>query len=247
MKYIHVRNLEKYQDGYKDRKHYWSKIYLEMIQGNAQSEMLCEVDFARLVKMIVLESCTQKMTLLSEAYLVRKGFDFGLRSLESTLKELSHFIEIVDVTESHEISTEVLPREEKRREEKKREEYKGDFDLFWQAYPKKRSKNQAIKAWKALKPDEHLHDRILGALEKAKDSVEWANERGKYIPYPATWLNAGGWEDELTPKVVDSMNLNKTQTKNMEALGDFLKRKGAVGPEDLRTGNGDALRCLPGG
>jgi len=31
----------------------------------------------------------------------------------------------------------------------------------------------------------------------AKKSPEWTKDNGKYIPYPATWLNAKGWEDEL--------------------------------------------------
>ena len=30
------------------------------------------------------------------------------------------------------------------------------FDVFWKAYPKKRSKNDALKAFKALKPDAEL-------------------------------------------------------------------------------------------
>lgn len=70
------------------------------------------------------------------------------------------------------------------------------FDKFWQSYPKKRSKGQAEKAWEKIKPDEQLLDRILKSLERAKTSVDWKKEKGRYIPYPATWLNAKGWEDE---------------------------------------------------
>lgn len=74
--------------------------------------------------------------------------------------------------------------------------YAQRFDQFWSAYPKKKSKGQAEKAWDKLKPDEQLHDRILESLEQAKTSADWKKEKGKYIPYPATWLNAKGWEDE---------------------------------------------------
>lgn len=119
MKHIHVRNLDKYQDGYKDRRHYWAKIYLEMIQGNPESEMLNEIDFSRLVKLIVLESCTRNKIPASEAYLSRKGFDFKLRKLDETIKSLSHFIEVTDVTENNDSVTVSLPREEESREEKK--------------------------------------------------------------------------------------------------------------------------------
>ena len=72
------------------------------------------------------------------------------------------------------------------------------FERFWLAYPKKKSKGDAEKAWAKLKPDESLHDRILDALERAKTSAEWCREGGRYIPYPASWLNSKGWEDEPT-------------------------------------------------
>lgn len=72
----------------------------------------------------------------------------------------------------------------------------GKFSEFWQAYPRKKSKGDAEKAWLKLKPDEQLHDRIIFAVEQAKTSVEWQKDGGQFIPYPASWLNAKGWEDD---------------------------------------------------
>jgi hypothetical protein len=70
------------------------------------------------------------------------------------------------------------------------------FELFWKAYPKKRSRGQAEKAFQKISPDEELLNRILTAIEQAKKSEAWLKEEGRFIPYPATWLNARGWEDE---------------------------------------------------
>jgi len=70
------------------------------------------------------------------------------------------------------------------------------FDEFWAEYPKKRSKGQAEKTWVKLKPDEQLFEAIMTGLKRAKTSVDWAKNGGQYVPYPATWLNAKGWEDE---------------------------------------------------
>ena len=78
------------------------------------------------------------------------------------------------------------------------------FERFWQAFPKKRNKGQAERAWKVVSPDEILQAKILAALERGKASVDWGKEGGKFIPYPATWLNAKGWEDEI-----ESMNGEK--------------------------------------
>lgn len=70
------------------------------------------------------------------------------------------------------------------------------FDQFWAAYPKKRSKGAARKAWDKLHVNPTMQATILRAIERAKQSEDWQKDGGQYIPYPATWLNAEGWEDE---------------------------------------------------
>lgn len=72
------------------------------------------------------------------------------------------------------------------------------FDKFWSAYPKKTAKQQALKAWEKLKPDEGLTDTILSALERFKRTKQWRKDNWQFIPYPATWLNGKRWEDETT-------------------------------------------------
>lgn len=71
------------------------------------------------------------------------------------------------------------------------------FDDFWTAYPKKRSKGDAEKAWKAIKPNEQLATQIIESVGKAKTSVDWKKNGGQFIPHPASWLRAKGWEDDL--------------------------------------------------
>lgn len=71
------------------------------------------------------------------------------------------------------------------------------FERFWKAYPKKRSKGQAEKAWKAIHPNEQLVATMVATIERAKTSEEWRKDSGQFIPYPATWLRARGWEDEI--------------------------------------------------
>lgn len=71
-----------------------------------------------------------------------------------------------------------------------------DFESFWQAYPKKVSKKTAKAAWKKIKPSAELHRRILGAIDAAKKTEQWAKDGGRFIPYPATWLNQGRWDYE---------------------------------------------------
>jgi len=69
------------------------------------------------------------------------------------------------------------------------------FERFYEAYPRKRSRNDAVKAFTKLNPDDALLEQILASLEQVKASGEWSDP--KFIPYPASWLNAAGWLDEV--------------------------------------------------
>ena len=90
------------------------------------------------------------------------------------------------------------------------------FSCFWDAYPKKKSKGQAEKAWSKIKPNEQLLATMLAKIEQARTSVEWTREGGQFIPHPATWLNAKGWEDEYTPP---------SQFSSQPGMDAWLKRK----------------------
>lgn len=70
------------------------------------------------------------------------------------------------------------------------------FEIFWRAYPKKRGRGPAEKAWAKIRPDDMLLGTMLAKIDQAKQTSQWMNDRGKFIPHPATWLNAKGWEDE---------------------------------------------------
>ena len=98
------------------------------------------------------------------------------------------------------------------------------FEQFWQAYPRKKSKGAAEKAWTKIKPDEQLHNRIMSALESAKTSEDWTRQDEKrFIPYPASWLNDRGWEDEYIAGPTNS----RTEIDLVEAYHEERKRAAA--------------------
>jgi hypothetical protein len=72
------------------------------------------------------------------------------------------------------------------------------FDCFWQAYPKKVGKGDALKAFRKLRVSAALLDKMLVAIDEQRDSRQW-REDSKFIPNPSTWLNQTRWEDELEP------------------------------------------------
>ena len=74
------------------------------------------------------------------------------------------------------------------------------FEQFWQAYPKKRDKARAEKAFSKAIGKADL-ETMLQALEAQKRSPEWQKDGGQYIPLAATWLNGCRWEDELPQEI----------------------------------------------
>lgn len=106
-------------------------------------------------------------------------------------------------TETNEIKTEqtetkILKEEKKEKEKKEKEDISQRFDRFWAAYPNKKAKQDAFRAFQKLKPDDDLLNRMLAALEREKESAQWQESGGRFIPHPATWLNGRRWEDETT-------------------------------------------------
>lgn len=71
------------------------------------------------------------------------------------------------------------------------------FQVFWREYPRKKKIGDAEKAWKKISPSNGLFEKIMAKVAEGKESEDWTKENGKYIPYPASWLNSKGWEDEF--------------------------------------------------
>lgn len=71
------------------------------------------------------------------------------------------------------------------------------FEKFWGAYPRKVSKQDALKWFQKNKPSEETVELMIKQIERFKDTDDWKRDKGQYIPYPASWLNSHRWEDEF--------------------------------------------------
>ena len=77
----------------------------------------------------------------------------------------------------------------------KKSEEKG-FEAFFEEYPRKQGKKDALSAWKKINPDKALREKIMQGLSRAKEREEWHREGGRYVPMAVTWLEGQRWEDE---------------------------------------------------
>lgn len=124
--------------------------------------------------------------------LVSAGFLTMLHDASTPLAEMEHDASTtLALAHSRETETET-----EKNSRASRSALNGAFTAFWEAYPRKKSKGDAEKAWLKIKPDGALTEQILTALDRAKSSQDWRREDGRFIPYPASWLRSKGWEDE---------------------------------------------------
>ena len=99
------------------------------------------------------------------------------------------------------------------------------FERFYKIYPKKKSKGKALNWFKSHKPGSSLVDTMIESIKRQKQTINWQKENGRYIPYPATWLNAKGWENEIKPQEIADLSENSVSSLLAIELYETLKRK----------------------
>jgi hypothetical protein len=148
-KFVHIRTLEKYHPGYKDRELKWAKIYFNMVQGDPDCEMIeDEVDFARLIKFIILELQAKKPIPINETYLSKKGFNLKKRSISLTLDMLHNFVDVVTELSKDCVLDKIREEkeEDKIREEKEEIYVKTETTLAqWNSFAKQTNLTTIIK------------------------------------------------------------------------------------------------------
>lgn len=77
--------------------------------------------------------------------------------------------------------------------------YTPAFENFWSAYPRKVNKLAASKAYTtAIKQTGVTHENLSLSATQFAAAHRSARTEEQFIPHPATWLNKGGWENDLS-------------------------------------------------
>ena len=103
------------------------------------------------------------------------------------------------------------------------------FDLFWEAYPRKVGKIATRKAFAKAVESVDGKALIKAAWEYANDPYLPALQQ--FIPYPATWLNRGSWEDgplpvrDLTPEEKAAKAKARAQREHEIAMREAEERR----------------------
>ena len=86
------------------------------------------------------------------------------------------------------------------------------FEIFWNAYPRKEGKKAAIRTWVRMGLDNRLGE-ILGGLkawECARDPT--------YMPYAQGWLNAESWKERPLIPVEKKGGIDESELERIRSL-----------------------------
>lgn len=124
MQYVHVKNLEKYHPGYKDRSLVWCKLHFRTLSTDPEFAPLHETDKWRFFAFVMLELQNKQPVPITENFLQMNGFDLKSRPISLTIQMLHNFLDTVTDSKTlmlHNFQPSVL-RVDKIREEKSRVE-----------------------------------------------------------------------------------------------------------------------------
>lgn len=187
--YLVVKNWEQFQH-YADRSPPWIKLHRGILDDYEFSS-LPDASKAHLMMIWLLASAKDGRIPSDPAWLSRRLATTETIDLDALVQAGFLMRESASDTRKH-VASNVLPLARSPLLSSSL----SAFDDFWKAYPKRKSRGQAEKAFAKINPSEQLMQAILAGIERAKTSEQWTRDKGKYIPHPATWLNAKGWEDE---------------------------------------------------
>ena len=101
------------------------------------------------------------------------------------------------------------------------------FELFWSAYPNKKSKKTAFEKFKRIDFKKTSFESIMISLEKQKQSDDWTKNGGQYVPMPQTWIFNERWTDEIQAPVQQQNHTDVNaywtdQLQAQEPVTDFV-------------------------
>jgi hypothetical protein len=76
------------------------------------------------------------------------------------------------------------------------------FEEFYKAYPRKVSRTNAVKAFRAAKIGRAELPKLLADIGRRLADGDWSLDKPRFIPHPASYLNGRRWEDEVAPVTV---------------------------------------------
>jgi hypothetical protein len=129
----------------------------------------------------------------------------------------------IPLSENQATKNNTLLEEQLLEEHTKNTKAKELFEEFWAEYPRKVDRAKALRAFKSALTRATFEQILAGAIAYKNDTAR----KPEFTKYPATWLNADSWENEIAPSP-DSEAAERARIrrdKEREATEAFLKEQ----------------------
>ena len=193
---LRPKSWDKFQH-YKDRCPPWIKLHRDLLTDREFMRLpIASKAIAPLMWLLASESKDGTFDgsideLQFRLHITKKEYEDGIKPL------IDKGFFIVDSSLLASSKQHAIPETETEGESEKETKSRAvRFEIFWKAYPKKIGKHDAMRSFDRRKVDDKLLQSMLKAIEVQIRSDAWKKDGGQFIPYPATWLNQGRWEDE---------------------------------------------------
>lgn len=128
--------------------------------------------------------------------------------------------------EEKEKEIEIEGEEEKEKKQQESAPHSGKpFTAFWEAYPSKIDRESAWEAWKELNPDPQTAAAILSALDSWKQSSQWADDGGRFVPNAAKFLSKGYWHSPPKPSADGTLKPRQLDEDERAAIAKMMAQE----------------------
>ncbi|MEZ7136848.1 YdaU family protein [Komagataeibacter sp. SM21] len=103
-----------------------------------------------------------------------------------------------------------------------RQKQADEFAEFWEAYPRRAGKDAARKAHTKARTRATQAEIMLGLSRHVDVWPDRKSDRAQFIPYPASWLNDGGWQDDPSASAAASPATPPQRTQGRPAIWDAV-------------------------
>lgn len=108
-----------------------------------------------------------------------------------------------------------------------------DFLEWYATYPRKKKPIDAAKAYAEARRSATPAELLAGALRCREEAAAKPSHERRYVPYPASWLRAGGWMDEHENHFSEESNHGRNDHRREErgpnalpgAIANILARR----------------------
>ncbi len=152
------------------------------------------------------------------------GAEF-VETIHSSASQKSQILDQLSPAQAPLIEVKGAPSKAKTKKEADMAVLLAFFDEFWAVYPRGDGKQDALKAMKALAPDEELRKLLLEGARKYKALCDANDTEDRFIKTPGPWIRGKHWEDNCLERTPNGQRSSSCMTQDSFKQQDYTSHQ----------------------